>query len=165
MDGKCPSVGCEGNLNTLFRHFDIHALGQIGQSAVGVADSDGLAEHVEYLASGLAVSCLLKVGDDAFDCYRYFEGDLLTAVNERLSHGEGVSGFDFTWHVADFCGHGRKVYVGEHDAGAVRVPGDNLAVFIKPMSGPFACGAAVERSIGFHSVECCFVANFVLLDA
>jgi hypothetical protein len=33
-----------------------------------------------------------------------------------LSHGECISGFDFTWHVTDFCGHGREVHVGKHDA-------------------------------------------------
>lgn len=78
----------------LLSDFYIHALGQIGQSAVGVADSDGLAEHVEYLASGLAVSRLLKVGDDcgaAFDCYLDFEGDLLASVNEGLPYGERIA--------------------------------------------------------------------------
>jgi len=78
----------------LFCHFHIHALGQIGECSVSVADSDGLAEYVEYLASGLAVSCLLKVGDDggaAFDCYRDFEGDLLASVNEGLPYGERIA--------------------------------------------------------------------------
>lgn len=152
----------------LFHHFHIHALGQIGQSAVGVADSDGLAEHVEYLASGLAVFCLAQVGDDggaAFDCYLDFKGDLLTAVNERLSHGECISGFDFTWHVTDFCGHGREVHVGEHDARAVRIPGRDFAVLVEPVPGAFAGRFAVEASVGFHSVEFYFVFNFGSLDA
>lgn len=152
----------------LLRHFDIHALGQIGQRAIGVAYSDGLAEHVEYLASGLAVFCLAQVGDDggaAFDCYLDFKGNLLAAVNERLFYGECISGFDFTWHVADFGGYGDKVHVGEYDAGAVRVPGRDFAVLVEPMAGAFTGCFAVEASVGFHSVEFYFVFNFGALDA
>ena len=78
----------------LLHHFDIHALGQIGECSVSVAYSDGLAEYVEYLASGLAVSCLLKVGDDGgatFNCHLDFEGDLLASVNEGLPYGERIA--------------------------------------------------------------------------
>ena len=152
----------------LFCHFYIPALGQIGECSVSVAYSDGLSEHIEYLAAGLAVFCLAQVGDDggaAFDCHLDFKGDLLTAVNERLSHGEGVSGFDFTWHVTDFCGHGREVHVGEYDAGAVRIPGRDFAVLVEPVSGALAGGVAVEASVGFYSVELYFVFNFGALDA
>ena len=90
---------------------------------------------------------------------------MLTAVNERLSHGEVVSGFDFTWHVADFRGHGREVHVGEHDAGAVRVPGDNFAGFVEPVAGAFTGSIAVEFAIRFYAVEFHFVFNFGALDA
>ena len=55
MDGECSFVGCEGNLNTLLRHFDIHALGQIGEFTGCVSGADGFAEGVKDLASGLAV--------------------------------------------------------------------------------------------------------------
>lgn len=78
----------------LFCHFDIHALGQIGECSVSVAYSNGLSERIEYLAAGLAVFCLAQVGDDggaAFDCYRDFEGDLLASVNEGLPYGERIA--------------------------------------------------------------------------
>lgn len=110
----------------------------------------------------------MQVGDDGgatFDCYLDFKGDLLAAVNERLFYGECISGFDFTWHVANFRGHGREVHVGEYDARAVRVPGRNFAVLVEPMSGAFAGRFAVEASVGFHSVEFYFVFNFGSLDA
>ncbi len=102
------------------------------------------------------MSCLLKVGDDGgatFDCHLDFEGDLLASVNESLLYGERIAGLDLVWHVADFRGHGDKIYVGENDTCAVRIPSDDFAVCVKPMSGPFAGGAAIERSVGFHSVE------------
>ena len=152
----------------LLHHFHIHALGQIGQCAVSVADSDGLAEHIEYLASGLAVSCLLKVTNDGgVSAYRYldFEGDLLASVNEGLPHSECISTRDLARHVADFRGHGREIHIGEYDARTVRVPGDNFSVGVEPVSGTFAGRFAVEASVGFHSVEFYFVFNFGALDA
>ena len=127
-----------------------------------------MAEYVEDSASGFAMLGFFEIGNDGgpfADVYRDFEGNLLVAVNQRLPYGECVSIRDLVRHVANFRGHGREVHVGEHDAGAVRVPGDNFAGFVEPMPGAFAGRFAVEASVGFHSVECCFVANFVLLDA
>ena len=152
----------------LLHHFDIHALGQVGEFTGCVSGAYGFAEHVEYLASGLAVFCLAQVGDDGgatFDCHLDFKGNLLAAVNERLFYGECISGFDFTWHVTDFRGHGREVHVGEHDAGAVRVPGDNFAVLVEPVAGAFTGSIAVEFAIRFYAVEFHFVFNFGALDA
>ena len=114
------------------------------------------------------MASLLYIADDggaAFDCHLDFEGDLLAPVNESLLYGEGVSGIDFTWHVADFRGHGREVHVGEHNAGAVRVPGDNFAAIVEPVSGTFAGRLAVERSVGFYAIEFYFVFNFGPLDS
>ena len=55
MDGACSFVGCAGTLNPLLRHFDIHALGQIGEFTGCVSGGHGFAEGVKDLASGLAV--------------------------------------------------------------------------------------------------------------
>ena len=155
---------------SLFHDFHVHALGQVRHFAGSVPGAYGLAENVEDSASRIAVLGVYQVRDDlrgTLFVYRYldFKGDLLAAVNERLLYGEGVSSFDFTWHVADFRGHGREVHVGEHDAGAVRVPGDNFAGFVEPVSGAFAGRFAVEAAVGFHSVEFYFIFNFGALDA
>ena len=64
-----------------------------------------------------------------------------------------------------FGGHACEIYVGKHDACAVRVPGDDFSVGVEPVSGAFAGSAAVERSVGVHSVEFYFVFNFGSLDA
>ena len=79
---------------SLFHDFHVHALGQIRHFAGSVPGAYGLAENVEDSASRIAVSCLLKVGDDggaAFDYYLDFKGDLLTAVNEGLPYGERIA--------------------------------------------------------------------------
>ena len=126
-------------------YFHVNALGQVGEGSVGVARPYGLAEHVEYPVPGLAVASFLYIADDggtAFDRHLDFEGDLLAPVNESLPYGEGVSGIDFTWHVADFRGHGRE-----------------------PMSGAFAGRLVVERSVGFYTIEFYFVFNFGPLDS
>ena len=152
----------------LLHHFHVNSFRQIRQSAVRVALSDGLSERVENHVPGLAAARFLDIADDgraAFDCHLDFEGDLLAPINERLPYDKGISGFDFVRHVAYFCGHGRKVHVGEYVAAADRVPGDDLAVLVKPVSGAFAGGAAVECSVGFHSVEFYFVFDFSPLDA
>ena len=62
----------------------------------------------------------------------------------------------------DFRCHVRKVNVGVNYAGAVWIPGDDVSVFIKPMTGAFAGGAAVECTVGFHAVELGFACDFVL---
>lgn len=114
------------------------------------------------------MASLLDIADNggaAFDCHLDFEGDLLAPVNESLPYGEGVPALDLVRHVADFRGHGREVHVGEHNAGAVRVPGCDFAILVEPVAGAFAGRLAVERSVGFYAVEFYFVFDFGPLDA
>lgn len=152
----------------LLHDFDIHAFRQIRQGTGCASLTHGFAENVEDSASGFAVSCLLKVTNDGgVSAYRYldFKSDLLAPVNEGLPHSECISTRDLVRHVADFRGHGREVHVGEHDAGAVRVPGNDFSGFVEPVSGAFAGRFAVEASVGFYAVEFYFVFNFGALDA
>ena len=154
--------------DVLLNHFYVCAFRQVGQGAVRIALPDGFAERIENHVPGPAAARFLDIADDgraAFDRDLDFKCDLLAPINERLLYDKGISGFDFVRHVSDFCGHGRKVHIGEYDAGAVRVPGNDFAVLVKPVSGAFAGGAAVERAVGFHAVELDLACDFAFAYA
>lgn len=130
--------------------------------------TDGLTENVKNHVSGFAAARFLDIADDgraAFDRDLDFKCDLLAPINERLLYDKGISGFDFVRHVSDFSRHGCKIDIGINHACAVRVPCNDFAVFVKPVSGPFTGGAAVERAVGFHAVELDLACDFAFAYA
>lgn len=155
-------------IESLFHNFYVNALGQIGQGACRRARAYGLTENVEDSASRFSVFRFFEVRYDGglfADGNRDFEGHLVVAVNQGLLHGVGIPVLDLVGHVANLCGHACEVHIGENDARSVRVPGDDFSVCIEPVSGAFAGGAAVERTVGFYTVECCLALYFARADA
>lgn len=153
--------------DVLFNHFDVCAFGQIGKGARCCPLTDGLAENVKNHVSGFAVLDFLDVRDSCRSCNGHveFKCDLIASVNDSLLYGIIISGCNFVRHVSDFSRHGRKIDVGVNHACAVRVPSNDFAVRVKPMAGPFAGGAAVERTVGLHAVELDLACNFAFVQA
>ena len=153
--------------DVLLNHFYVCAFRQIGEVARRCPLTDGLTENVKNHVSGFAALDFLDVRDSCRSCNGHveFKADLIASVNYSLFYGVIISGYNFVRHVSDFSRHGCKIDIGINHACAVRVPCNDFAVFVKPVSGPFTGGAAVERAVGFHAVELDLACDFAFAYA